>query len=104
MGYMERLKQAMRMRGWGLLLADRGWQHGILLRPVSARIAPDAFSVETTKGLLRGEKGDAIVRFPNGDITVIDKATWPLIQVHSTLAPAEEPGMNVQAHTRKVID
>jgi hypothetical protein len=90
MGYAQRLKDAARMRGWALLLGgEQAWKREVL-DIVEYRVAEKPFSIQTMKGLLHGGAGDVLVRFKNGDMTIIDKATWPLI-VAKAPATVEKP-------------
>lgn len=94
MGRAQRLKHMQRMVGWGMVLSKKGWEQAELL-PVDYKVAEGLFSVETVHGLVHGNEGDIIIRYVNGDIGIINKATWPLVA--RALAPAE-PGLTVQAH------
>lgn len=78
MGKLERLRALWRHVGFQLVFQDKGWTRFDL--PAFVKKAEARFQILTTKGMLTGEPGDYLVRFPDGEHAVISADTYAAIQ------------------------
>lgn len=96
MGHLERLKASWRFNGFQLVFKAEGWARFDM--PAFVKKADFSFQLLTAKGMLTGEAGDYLVRFPDGEHAVISAATHAAIEslLNAPAAPATNEAQVVE--------